>query len=179
MIIKQELLKRAKKIKYIVTDVDGVLTDGSLWVAGDRSEPLGKFNILDGFAIKDMLPYAGIEIIVISGRKSFVTEARCLNLGIAHIHTGIADKQSKLIEIATQFGINLKEEAVYIGDDVIDLKAMALVALSIAPKNAVASVLERVDLVTNKDGGCGVIREVTEMIFSAQGILDDFLAKYI
>lgn len=179
MLIKQELLKRAKKIKYIVTDVDGVLTDGSLWVSGDRTEPLGKFNILDGFAIKDMMPYAGIEIIVISGRKSFVTEARCLNLGIEHIHTGIADKESKLLEIAKEYGINLKEEAIYIGDDVIDLKAMALVALSIAPKNAVPSVLERVDLITNKDGGCGVIREVTEMIFAAQGIFDEFLAKYL
>jgi 3-deoxy-D-manno-octulosonate 8-phosphate phosphatase (KDO 8-P phosphatase) len=179
MLVKQDLLRRAKKVKYIITDVDGVLTDGSLWVCGDRSEPLGKFNILDGFAIKDMMPYAGIKIIVISGRKSYVTEARCLNLGIEHIHTGIMDKETKLLEIAKEFNINLKEEAIYVGDDVIDLKAMQLVALSVAPRNAVQSVLERVDLITAKDGGCGVIREVTEMILSAQGIFDEFLAKYL
>lgn len=179
MLLKQEILNIIKNTKYIITDVDGVLTDGSLFVSGDTSEPLGKFNILDGFAIKEMIPYAGIEIIVISGRKSFVTEARCLNLGIKHIHTGILDKEAKLLEIAQEFGIDLKKEAIYIGDDVIDLKAMALVAISIAPKNAVSSVLERVDIVTVKDGGCGVIREVTETIMSAQGRLNEFLAQYL
>ena len=108
---------KARTIKVIATDVDGVLTDGSVFIRDDFEEPFGKFNILDGFAVI-MARECGIKTVVISGRKSLATEARCSKLGIDLTYTGVHDKRAKICEVANELGVNLDEIA-YIGDDLI------------------------------------------------------------
>ena len=168
---------KAQQIKVVATDVDGVLTEGFIFIRDDYEEPFGKFNILDGFAI-GMARDCGLKTVVISGRKSLATEARCHKLGMDLAYTGVSDKKAKMLEIATELGVELNEIA-YIGDDLIDLPAMGLVGLRIAPANAVPDVKLRVDYVSSLRGGEGVLREVVELIVKAQGNYSGFLAKYL
>ena len=172
-----KLYDKAKKIKVIVTDVDGVLTDGSIFITEDKIEPFGKFNIYDGMAI-DIAHGSGLKLIVISGRKSRATEARFNKLGIDEVYTGIDDKAKKLVEIVERLKLDSLELA-YIGDDVIDLRAMAMVGFKIAPNNAVEVVKERVDYITTKNGGEGVLREVVELILKSQNRFDEYLNRYL
>ncbi len=174
---KKELVKKARNIKVIATDVDGVLTDGFVFIKGDHEEPFGKFNIQDGLAIS-LAHKGGVKIVVISGRKSLATEARCQKLGIDLVYTGVTNKQVKLREVAAELGIACSEIA-YIGDDLIDLPAMAIAGLNFAPANAVKDVKRRVDFVSQLSGGEGVLREVVEIVLNAQGSYDQILAEYL
>ena len=172
-----KIYDKAKKIKVIVTDVDGVLTDGFVFINEDKMEPFGKFSIYDGMAI-EIAHDSGIKLIVISGRKSLATEARCSKLGIDEAYTGIKDKAQKLTDIASRLKLDFSELA-YIGDDVIDLKVMSLVGFKIAPQNAVEEVKQRVDYITTKKGGDGVLREVVELILKSQDLYTDYLNRYL
>lgn len=178
MKISKKLIKKLKKIELIITDVDGVLTDGSLFITTQKAEPFGKFHIMDGFAIKDMAPKCGVDFMVISGRKSEITEGRCHNLGIKHAFTGVADKKAKLLELQQELNIDFSKTA-YIGDDLIDLGVMSLVAVTVSPANGVKEVRKRVDIVTKKDGGAGCVREFVELVLSTQGKLNDFVKSYL
>lgn len=175
--IPAELKVKIAKVKTIVTDVDGVLTDGCLFIDESRKETLAKFNIHDGFGVV-IAHECNIKIIVISGRKSACTEARCADLGIHTVFTGVKDKQAKLQEIAMELGLDCNEMA-YIGDDVVDLKAMNLVGFSVAPQNAVKIVKERVDYVTKANGGNGALRELIELVLECQGRYNDYIQKYL
>lgn len=168
---------KAQKIKVIATDVDGVLTDGFVFICEDNEEPFGKFNILDGFAV-GMARECDIKTVVISGRKSLATEARCHKLGLDLAYTGVHDKKSKILEVAAELGVELDEIA-YIGDDLIDLPALCLVGLRIAPANAVDDVKQRVDYVSDLRGGEGILREVVELVVKSQDRYAGFLAKYL
>jgi 3-deoxy-D-manno-octulosonate 8-phosphate phosphatase (KDO 8-P phosphatase) len=168
---------KAQTIKVIATDVDGVLTDGFVFINDDHAEPFGKFNILDGFAIQ-IAKHCGLKTVVISGRKSLATEARCHKLGLDLAFTGVSDKGQKIEEVAASLGVNLTEIA-YIGDDIIDLPAMLKVGLRCAPANAVNDVKHKVDYVCQSSGGAGALREVVELITRAQGTYAQFLAKYL
>ena len=172
-----KLYDKAKKIKVIVTDVDGVLTDGSIFINEDKIEPFGKFNIYDGMAI-DIAHGSWLKLIVISGRKSRATEARFNKLGIDEVYTGIEDKAKKLAEIALRLELDFLELA-YIGDDVIDLRAMAMVGFKVAPNNAIEAVKQRVDYITTKNGGEGVLREVVELILKSQDRFDEYINRYL
>lgn len=168
---------KAQHIKVVATDVDGVLTEGFIFIRDDYEEPFGKFNILDGFAI-GMARECGLKTVVISGRKSLATEARCHKLGMDLAYTGVSDKKTKMLEIAAELGVELNEIA-YIGDDLIDLPAMGIVGLRVATANAMPDVKLRVDYVSSLRGGDGVLREVVELIVKAQGKYAGFLAKYL
>ena len=175
--ISQELKNKLIKIKAIATDVDGVLTDAGLYIDENGREPFVKFNIQDGYGTviaKD----CNLEIIVISGRKSLCTEARCKSLGIEHYHTGIRDKYSKLNEILTTLKLT-SEQIAYIGDDIIDLKAMNSCGLKVAPQNARDIIKKNADYITVASGGDGVLREMIDLILSAQGVYEDYLKKYL
>jgi 3-deoxy-D-manno-octulosonate 8-phosphate phosphatase (KDO 8-P phosphatase) len=172
-----EILDKAKKIKVIATDVDGVLTEGFVFIRDDCEEPFGKFNILDGFAI-GMAQDSAIKTVVISGRKSLATEARCRKLGMDLAFTGVTDKKSQLIHVSEYFNVKLDEIA-YIGDDLIDLPALQLAGLRCAPKNAVADVKSRVDYISNYAGGRGAFRDVVELILKAQEKYDLILSKFL
>lgn len=173
----EELSVRARKIKVIATDVDGVLTEGFVFIRDDYEEPFGKFNILDGFAI-GMAKESGLKTVVISGRKSLATEARCNKLGMDLAYTGVHDKQNKILEVAKLLNVELDEIA-YIGDDLIDLPVMKVVGLRCAPRNAVHEVKERVDYISDFAGGSGAFRDVVELILKAQDKYNTFLNKYL
>ena len=173
---KKSIKAKAKKIKIIVTDVDGVLTDGYLFIDENEREPLGKFSILDGFGIV-MAHACDLKIIVISGRKSMCTEARCHKLGIDEIHTGISDKAAKLTEIAERLQLDFSEIA-YIGDDLIDLRVMGLVGFKAAPKSGVKVVKKYVDYITKAKGGEGSLRELVEYILKAQKRYTKYVKSY-
>ena len=174
--ISKDVLDKAKKIQVIVTDVDGVLTDSSLLVDSNGNELAGRFNILDGFATT-IAKDCGLKIIVISGRKSLSTEARFRNLGIDDTYTGVNDKRKKLTEVIDSLDLDMSVVA-YMGDDLIDLGAMGLAGLKIAPQNAVEVVRQYADYITSVRGGDGTLREVVELILKAQNRYAGYIKKY-
>jgi 3-deoxy-D-manno-octulosonate 8-phosphate phosphatase (KDO 8-P phosphatase) len=169
--------KKALKIKILVSDVDGVLTNGSVYFGETKNEPFNKFSIYDGFGIV-IAHECNLQIVIISGRKSQSVEARFRHLGVDEIHTGVLDKKQKLQEIADRLHVNM-EEIAYIGDDLIDLPPMSLVGLKIAPKTAVQEVIERVDYITNACGGEGVLREIVELILIAKDKYESYVKQYL
>jgi 3-deoxy-D-manno-octulosonate 8-phosphate phosphatase (KDO 8-P phosphatase) len=173
---KDKIKALAKRITTIVTDVDGVLTDGYLTITEQEEEPFGKFSIMDGIAIV-LAHDCGIRIIVISGRKSLCAEARCRKLGLDEIYTGVSDKSSKLQEISKRLQLDMSEVA-YIGDDLIDLRVMGLCGFTIAPRNAVKVVKQHVDYITKVKGGDGALREVVELVLKSQKRFKKYIKQY-
>lgn len=175
--MNQSIIDKAQKIKLIATDVDGVLTEGFVFIRDDAEEPFGKFNILDGFAVI-MAREVGIKTAVISGRKSEATEARCRKLGMDMAFTGVKDKSVQIREIAKYFNIGLDEIA-YIGDDLIDFPALKLVGLKCSPSNAVNEIKEYVDYVSNYHGGHGAFRDIVELILKSQDKYQQIIDNYL
>lgn len=145
------------KIKMLVMDVDGTLTDGHIYVSAE-GEMMKAFHVQDGYAIAHILPEYGITPVIITGRSSKIVEKRAGELKISHLHQGVTDKLSKLKEVAAQLGA-APEEIAYIGDDVNDLDCIRYCGYSACPADAVPEVLEAVDYVCNRDGGRGAVRE--------------------
>ena len=172
----EEFYARAKLIKLIVFDVDGVLTDGSLYL-GDDGQEYKAFNSLDGHGMK-MLKRSGVELAIITGRTSRVVAQRAVNLGIAHLYQGVEDKLAAWQDLLGKLGLEA-EACAFMGDDVIDLPAMRRSGLAISVPAAPAAVRQRAHYVTSQGGGRGAVREVCELIMQAQGTLDAQLAPYL
>lgn len=177
MSLSSQISEKFDKIKLIVSDFDGVLSEGGLYLGENGEEIFSKFNIYDGFAVV-MAHECGIKVAIISGRKSLCTESRCRNLGIDEVHTGILDKAKTLQEIMFKYGYT-KQDVAFVGDDLIDLPAMKLVGLTICPQNGMLDVKQRVDYITQTDGGKGVLREVVELILKQQDKYQDYLQRYL
>ncbi len=171
-----ELQARAAQIRLIAFDIDGVMTDGGLTYTDDGHE-LKTFNVQDGLGIK-LLQKAGIEVAIITGRKSGVVAARARDLGIEHVHQGVADKRATLAALLDRLGVQWPECA-FMGDDLIDLPAMTRCGLAIAPANARPVVKEIAHTVTQAGGGRGAVREAAELILEAQGRLAAAFAPYL
>ena len=171
-----ELLARAAKIKLLVLDVDGVLTDGKLYF-NDQGKELKAFSTLDGHGLK-LLRKTGVEVAIITGRKSELVRLRAQDLGIQYLEQGREDKFIALNEILQRYPCNLNEIA-YIGDDHPDLLVMTKVALGISVKNAHSDVVLHSHWQTEKVGGSGAVREVCDLIMRAQGHYDQILQKYL
>lgn len=177
MSLSLDLKNKISKIKAIVTDVDGVLTDAGLYLDENGNEAFAKFNIQDGYGTviaKD----CDLGIIVISGRKSLCTENRCKSLGVEHYYTGIRDKFAKLTEVLTDLNLTF-EEVAYIGDDLIDLKAMNSCGFRVAPQDARDIVKTYAHYVTKVNGGHGVFREVVDLVLETNGIYTNYLRSYL
>lgn len=155
-----------KDIKYLVLDVDGTLTDGYVYM-GDNGELCKAFNIKDGYGMAHMIPAAGMEILIITGRTSKIVENRCKELGIKEVHQGVADKLATLQEILGKYGASLKDCA-YMGDDLNDLGVMDAIQSAGGfvgcPADAVDEVIKQADFVSKKDGGRGCVREFIEWL---------------
>lgn len=164
-----EIENKLKKIKLLLLDVDGVLTDGSI-IYNDNSEETKVFNVKDGLGLR-LLMEAGINIGIITGRSSKALYHRCKNLGITMIFDSIRDKAAVLDIITEQTGI-YPEEMAFIGDDLPDLPLMRNIELSIAVADSNKVVLEKACMVTSAKGGAGAVREVCEAILKAQGLWD-------
>jgi 3-deoxy-D-manno-octulosonate 8-phosphate phosphatase (KDO 8-P phosphatase) len=169
----------ASKIKLLLMDVDGVLTDGRLYnvpdASGNMVETKG-FDSQDGIALQ-WLSWKGIKAGVISGRVSPATAERAKQTKIAYVYQGHIEKIPILEEILRDGGFQTSEVA-YIGDDLTDVVVMRRVALAIATANARAEVKAQAHYVTTQPGGSGAVREVIEMILKAQGLWDEILKKY-
>jgi 3-deoxy-D-manno-octulosonate 8-phosphate phosphatase (KDO 8-P phosphatase) len=172
----QDVLDKAKKIKLIIFDVDGVLTDGSLFF-GDDGQEYKAFNSLDGHGMK-MLQQSGVEIGVITGRTSDVVMHRMKNLNITHIYQGKADKLPAFEELSAKLNLQA-EEVAYVGDDVVDLPIMIRVGLAISVPSAHELAKKHAHWITSRSAGAGAARDVCELIMKAQGNYDRAMEKYL
>ncbi|MFA7292772.1 MAG: HAD hydrolase family protein [Rhodocyclaceae bacterium] len=166
----------ARKLRLMAFDVDGVMTDGSIYYTDEGTE-LKAFNALDGAGLK-MLEKAGVTVAIITGRKAPCVELRARNLGIPRLYQGVHDKSACLNTLLAELGLTA-DEAGYMGDDVMDLAVMGLCGFSAAPANGHDSVLQRAALVTRKQGGHGAVREACDFILSAQGKLEEVIAPWL
>ncbi len=145
------------KIKLLVMDVDGTLTDGKIYIGND-GEMFKAFDIKDGYAINEMLPAMGIVPIIITGRISKIVENRAKELHITELYQGRHDKLNTLLEVMKKYNCT-KENVAYIGDDILDLVCMEQCGLTACPADAVEEVKQKVTYVCKKNGGEGAVRE--------------------
>ena len=166
----------AKKIKLLIVDVDGVLTDGGIYF-DDNGVEQKKFDSQDGLGIK-LLQLSGIEVAVITARSTKSVAHRLKGLGVEHYYHGILDKSIALEKLIKKLSIDLSESA-YVGDDVIDLPVMTRVALPIAVANAQESVKDHALMVTEKSGGNGAVREVCNFLLKSQDKYDALVKSFL
>lgn len=169
------LLDKAKKIKCLISDVDGVLTDGLLFLDNNGNE-LKAFNVQDGMGLK-LLMAAGIEVAVITTSQNKVIDHRMQQLGIKHYFKGQVDKRLAYATLKETLGL-ADEEFAYVGDDLPDLPLIQQAGLGVAVANAVSQVKEFAAWVTEQHGGRGGVREVCDLILKAQGKQDIALSQY-
>ena len=167
--------QRARAIRLLLLDVDGVLSDGSI-VYDSEGRELKRFHIHDGLGIK-LLQQHGIQVGIITGRVSPMVERRAHELGIKMLVQGREDKATAMYEAIQQLSLSVDAVA-YMGDDLPDLAAISQAGLGIAPANAVTIVRQHADLVTAAGGGHGAVREAAEFILAAQGQQDAIHTRY-
>ena len=167
--------ERASKVKLLVLDVDGVLTNGQVWIAADGKESLKAFDIQDGLGIK-LLDQCGIPTAIITGRNSKMVLARCEELGIKHVHMGVENKAIALTQVIKTLDLSPSDCAV-MGDDWPDLQMMKNAGFRICPSQAHEAVKESVHFVTIHSGGDRAVREVCDLILKAQNHYDELLNK--
>ena len=171
----EELLARARRVKLLLLDVDGVLTDGRVILGPDGME-LKAFNSQDGFGLK-RLGENGVACGVITGRGSEALKRRAKELGFRHLVENTEDKLPAFEEILRKENL-APEECAYMGDDWPDLPLLRRVGLALAPANAAPEVKRRAHFVTERAGGAGAAREACELILTARGLYESLLAKY-
>ena len=156
-----------KRIKLIVMDVDGTLTDGKIYM-GENGEVMKAFNIKDGYAIAHMLPEMGIIPVIITGRESRIVANRAEELGITELYQGISNKLSQLKKVAEKYNVT-PEEIAYIGDDLNDLECIEYCGFSVCPADAVLEVQEKCDYISKAYAGKGAVREIISTIKMNRG----------
>ena len=165
---RDELIARARAVRLAIFDVDGVMTDGTLYI-GPAGEALKAFNILDGHGVK-MLQSAGIAAAILSGRSSEAVAHRARELAIAHVVQGAGDKVAAFERLRAGLGIDAAACA-FVGDDLPDLEVMRRCGLAVAVAGAVDAVKDAAHYVTRAAGGRGAVREFCELVLRAQGRL--------
>ncbi len=161
------VLERAKKIKLVLTDCDGVLTDGGCYYS-QNGEELKRFSLRDGMGIERLRLLADIETGFVTKEKTGFVKARAAKLRLSEVHLGVEDKGITIEEIAQERGLSLSEIA-FMGDDVNDLPALMKAGLAACPEDSAPSVLEAAHFVSSNRGGHGAFRELAELILFAQG----------
>lgn len=167
---------KARQVRLLIIDVDGVLTDGGLFF-DNRGEEYKRFNSLDGQGIRMALD-GGIEIAVITGRQSHIVDHRMRDLGVSRIYQGSRDKLPAFEQLLRDTGLEAAQAA-YVGDDLPDLPIMRRAGFAIAVQNAQDFVKQHSDWVTCARGGEGAVREVTDFILASQDLLDAQQASYL
>ena len=171
-----DALERARRIRLMIFDVDGVLTDGRLWY-GPGGEELKVFHSFDGHGLK-MLAASGVPCALLSGRRSGAVAARAAELGIEHVLQGIDDKLKEYEALLKRIGLAPVETG-FMGDELVDLRVLTRCGLACAPNEAPAAVRERVHYVASAAAGHGAAREVCEFVMRAQGTLERALQAYL
>jgi 3-deoxy-D-manno-octulosonate 8-phosphate phosphatase (KDO 8-P phosphatase) len=173
--MNSELQERAARIKLLLMDCDGVLTDGRIWLFENGEEQKG-FHTRDGLGI-DLWHRAGFRSGIISGRTSIAVETRARTLGMSFVVQGHENKVRAFAETLAQAGVTNAEVA-YIGDDLNDVPLMMQAGLGVAVADAAFETRERAHYLTKAAGGFGAVREVVELILKSQGRWDELIRKY-
>jgi len=174
--LKPEQLDKIKQLKLLILDVDGVLTDGRLFF-DEHGKEYKCFHARDGHGIK-LLQQSGVEVAVISGRKSQSVAIRMQSLGVEHVYQGHENKRAAFAELLQN--LNLRpEQAAHVGDDVLDLPIMLQAGFAVAVFDANFAVKQRADWCTQSPGGLGAVREVCDLIMQVQGTFDAMLQTYL
>ncbi len=169
-------LERARAVRLMIFDVDGVLTDGRIYYA-DSGEEMKAFSTLDGHGIR-MLMGSGVGVAIITGRRSDVVSHRARNLGIARVLQGVDDKRSAFLALAASFDLE-PADCGYMGDDVVDLPVLTRCGFAASTREAPEIVRRHAHFVATQPAGGGAVREVCESVMRAQGTLDAALAPYL
>ena len=169
------MLSKLKKVKLLLLDVDGVLTDGGI-IYGDNGSETKVFNVKDGLGMR-LAMKAGIHLGIVTGRRSNALYIRCKDLGINLIYDGIDNKIDVLDKLLDQTGVTA-EEVAFVGDDLPDLALMKMIGLSIAVEDDHKTIIDNADMVTSAKGGQGAVREVCEAILKAKGLWEDILERF-
>jgi len=173
--IDEKLLKKIKRIKLLILDVDGVLTDGKI-IIDDLGNETKNFDVRDGHGLRLLMKY-GIDVIILTGRSSEVVEYRAKELGINEVYQNAKNKVEILEEILRRRNIDDKYVA-YMGDDIVDIPLFKKVGFSVAVADAMFYAKKSVDYITEKSGGRGAVREICEIILQAQGKWDEIASRY-
>ncbi|MCX7960801.1 MAG: hypothetical protein N2653_04385 [Burkholderiales bacterium] len=171
-----DALERARRVRLMLFDVDGVLTDGRLWF-GAQGEALKCFDARDGHGLK-MLMEAGVAVALLSGRDSAAVVARAAELGIAHVLQGVADKRAAFERLLAQLAL-APAAAGFMGDELVDLPVLVRCGFACAPGDAPAFVRRHVHYVCEARAGAGAAREACEYVLRAQDRLEPLLARYL
>lgn len=165
MHMPEELRTRMRAVQAVVFDLDGVFTDGSLYLSEDGQEGR-RFNTRDGLGVKRLID-AGIGVAIVSGRRSPIVTRRMRELGVAAVHQGIARKGPVFAELVRDFAVGAEATAA-VGDDLPDLEMFAAAGLAIAVADAVQEVRAAAHWVTRAGGGCGAVREISDALLAAR-----------
>lgn len=174
--VPDDVQARAKQLKLMIFDVDGVLTDGTLYYS-ERGEELKAFNIQDGLGIR-MLRKHGVEVALITARSSRAVELRAASLGIAHLHQGMEDKRGAYAALLAQMDLAAGQSG-YMGDDLVDLPLITRCGFAATVPAAPQALKNRAHYVARAPGGHGAVREVCEFILHAQGALERAIGAYL
>jgi 3-deoxy-D-manno-octulosonate 8-phosphate phosphatase (KDO 8-P phosphatase) len=173
--LKKNIQEKLKKIKMLVLDVDGVMTDGRIIMDSDGRE-MKNFNVRDGHGLV-MIQRHGIQVAILTGRTSTVVEHRARDLKITEVYQGALNKKEVFDRILQKN--NLTAEAIaYMGDDIVDIPVLKMVGFSVAVADAVDLVKKTVDYITVNSGGQGAVREICEMLLMSQGYWNEVAARY-
>jgi 3-deoxy-D-manno-octulosonate 8-phosphate phosphatase (KDO 8-P phosphatase) len=173
--MNKNIKDKLKKIKLLILDVDGVMTDGRI-IMNDEGRETKNFNVRDGHGLKILQRY-GIKVAIITGRQSKVTEYRAKDLDIKDVYQSAFNKKDIFEKILEKYKLSASETA-FIGDDIVDLPVLKIVGFSVVVADAHDMVKKHVDYITKNKGGQGAIREVCEMILQAQNKWKEIAAKY-
>ena len=173
--IKQELIDKAKKIKLLLLDVDGVLTDGRI-IYDSRGRDMKFFDVHDGLGVY-ILKKAGIPTILITAKGSRAIRPRARDMEVETVYENISPKTKVLDKILKKYNVS-SEEVCFVGDDLVDLCLMRSVGFPIAVLNAAVEIKQVADYITGREGGRGAVREVAELILKSQGRWDEAILSY-
>lgn len=171
----ERLLTKIRGIRLLILDVDGVMTDGRI-IIDDAGLESKQFDVRDGHGLKILMRY-GIEVALLTGRKSRVVDHRAADLGIKEVHQGVWNKQEVFDEILKERKLT-PEQTAYVGDDVVDIPLLRRVGFGVAVADACPEAVRAADYVTEHPGGRGAVREVCEVILKAQDRWGDVAARY-
>lgn len=175
-ILIPQLLEKIKLLRLLILDVDGVLTDGRLFFDEQGTE-YKCFHARDGHGIK-LLRQTGVEVAVISGRKSRSVALRMENLGIEHVYQGHEHKIAAFQEVLAKVHLTA-EQVAYVGDDLLDVPVMRRAGFAVAVSDANSTVKQYADWCTETPGGLGAVREVCDLIMQSQGTFESVLQRYL
>jgi 3-deoxy-D-manno-octulosonate 8-phosphate phosphatase (KDO 8-P phosphatase) len=169
------LVERIKPVLLLILDVDGVMTDGRI-IIDDTGRETKSFNVKDGHGIKMLMKY-GIDVAIITGRKSAVVEHRAGELGITEVHQHIFNKREVFNDILKKRELK-SEQVAFIGDDIVDIPVLKRVGFAVAVADATDEVKTIVHYITKNNGGNGAVREICDLILKAQGKWGDVAQRY-